>query len=145
MLKRAAIAMAIVALLGVILAIATRTQPVPAAPVSAAPVSAAPVPAAPAPAAPAPAAPVSAVPAPAAPVSASPVLAMPVTPAPSPPSDPEQHLADLRHDVHVLEMQRLEARERGDRETEARLDREIAAARAEHDRLRGVRAAPQGI
>lgn len=137
--------MAIVALLGVILAIATRTQPVPAAPAPAAPVSAAPVSAVPAPAAPVSASPVLAAPVSAVPAPASPVLAVPVTPAPSPPSDPEQHLADLRHDVHVLEMQRLEARERGDRETEARLDREIAAARAEHDRLRGVGAAPQGI
>jgi hypothetical protein len=42
-------------------------------------------------------------------------------------------------------MQRLEARERGDHDTEARLDREIAAARAEHDRLRGVTASPEGI
>jgi hypothetical protein len=42
-------------------------------------------------------------------------------------------------------MQRLDAHERGDRDTEARLDREITAARAEHDRLRRSLGAPEGI
>ena len=56
----------------------------------------------------------------------------------------ERRLAALRQDVRLLDMQRLDAHERSDRVTEARLDREIAAARAEHDRARGI-GTPEGI
>ena len=51
----------------------------------------------------------------------------------------------IRQDVHILEIQRLDARERGDHDAEARLDREILAARAEHDRLRQTLSMPEGI
>lgn len=75
-------------------------------------------------------------------------------PAPSPPpaSAPsisaaaplplEAQLTDLRTQVRVLEHQRLDARERGDTATEARLDTEIAHLRAEHERLAHP---PEGI
>lgn len=51
-------------------------------------------------------------------------------------------MAQIREDVHVLEIQRIEARERGDHETEARLDAEIARLRNDHALLRD---GPQGI
>jgi hypothetical protein len=54
-------------------------------------------------------------------------------------------MATIRQDVHLLEIQRLDARERGDHEAEARLDTEITAARAEHDRLRDELTGPEGI
>ena len=57
----------------------------------------------------------------------------------------EARMAEIRRDVHLLEIQRLDARERGDHEVEARLDAEIRAARAEHDRLRDTLGAPEGI
>ena len=54
-------------------------------------------------------------------------------------------LAEIRGEVHLLEMQRLDARARHDVETEARLDAEIATLRAQNDRLRGVAPSPEGI
>lgn len=55
-----------------------------------------------------------------------------------------ERLAEIRDEVHVLEMQRLDAHARHDVETEARLDAEITALRARNDRLRGV-GQPEGI
>lgn len=66
--------------------------------------------------------------------------------APSPSLSPaaalEAQLGDLRTQVRVLEHQRLEAHERGDGTTEARLDAEIARLRAEHEHLAHP---PEGI
>ncbi len=56
-----------------------------------------------------------------------------------------ERLAEIRGEVHLLEMQRLDAHARHDPETEARLDAEIAALRAQNDHLRGVTASPEGI
>jgi len=56
-----------------------------------------------------------------------------------------ERLAEIRGEVHLLEMQRLDARARHDTETEARLDAEIAALRAQNDHLRGVAPSPEGI
>jgi len=81
--------------------------------------------------------------------SREPEVASPRRELESEPETPVQRTAArmqaIRQDVHILEIQRLDARERADHEVEARLDREIQAARAEHERLRLSLATPEGI
>lgn len=66
--------------------------------------------------------------------------------APPPPSaaeeTPTDRLGALRDQIHLVDLQRLDAEQRGDAAALERLDRERARLTAEHDTLLG---GPQGI